>query len=156
MAIIRFKNTMCIICCLTAGSLQLERGAVVVSEAFNTSAATYPITAPWFWHCHGPPVPNFHSHKSLLFVLHAIISFIFPEPLVFQEITSPHNHICRQWELLTWWGRGRRGKKTTTLSQKNKEVGGAPLQTTCTFVRTHSHSYPSILLCVPTKEGRPG
>lgn len=45
-AIIRFKNTMHIICCLTAGSLQLERGAVVVSEAFNTSAATYPITAP--------------------------------------------------------------------------------------------------------------
>lgn len=38
---------------------------------------------------------------------------------------------------------------------KEGEVGGAPLQTMCTFVRTHSHTYPSILLCVPTKEGRP-
>lgn len=49
------------------------------------------------------------------------------------------------------------GKKKKTFSQMNKEeeVGGAPLQTMCTLVRTHSHTYPSILLCVLTKEGRP-
>lgn len=38
---------------------------------------------------------------------------------------------------------------------KEGEVGGVPLQTMCTLVRTHSHTYPSIQLCVPTKEGRP-
>lgn len=62
---------MSVICCFKAR--QPWRGCVVIRlsskqpEAFNSSAATWPITAsPWSWHCQHSPVPNFHSHKSLL------------------------------------------------------------------------------------------
>ena len=51
------------------------------------------------------------------------------------------------------------GKKKPWAKKKKKNtvgvVGGAPLQTMCTLVRTHSHAYPPIRLCVPTKEGCP-
>lgn len=54
-------------------------------------------------------------------------------------------------EAVDMMGRRRRREKKKTFSQMNKEreVGGAPLQTMCTLVRTPSHTYPSVLFCVP-------
>lgn len=50
---------------------------------------------------------------------------------------------------------GRWGEKPHNQMNKEEEPGGVPLQTMRALVQPHSHTYPSILLYIPTKEGRP-
>ena len=147
---------MSVICCFKAR--QPWRGCAVIRlsskqpEVFNSSAITWPITA-----LPDPDIANTRLCPTFIPINHSFCATC--HNLFYVPLTAciPGDYLTTQSYQLTMGAVDMVGDKKKSFSQMNKEqeVGAAPLQTTCTLVRTHSHTYPSILPCVRTKEGRP-